>query len=211
MPAVKNIVLGYKRKLPSHISVDDMVSAGIVGLLSAVDKYDAKRNDTFAAYASTCIRYAIINDLRQWDHLSRGYRHDVKKLDETHFELEKTLKRTPTDDEIKQHSGLNDKQFAMARENSNIKFLSLEDNECSEQNPLDKIFIKEAIDIVREVMDHFSYKMRRTLELFYFEGKNQVEIAKELNVSEGRVSQLRKEALKDLQPVRKMLEDGFSN
>ena len=82
MPTVRTIVLGYERKLPSHISVDDLVNAGIVGLLAAVDNYDAKRDETFGAYASIRIRCAIINELRQWDHLSRVYRQCVKKLEE---------------------------------------------------------------------------------------------------------------------------------
>lgn len=211
MPTVRTIVLGYTRKLPPHISVDDMVNAGIEGLLSAVDNYDAKRADTFSAYASIRIRCAIINNLRQWDHLSRGYRQRVKKMEESYFELERKLQRMPTDEEIKEHSGLNDDQFAAAKEDSSITFLNFEDKECSERNLIDEISIKEAMSFVREALDHFSYKMRRTMELHYFEGKNQSEIAKELNVSEGRISQLRKQALEDLQPVRKILEDGFLN
>lgn len=211
MPTVKNIVLGYKRKLPPHITVDDLVSAGIVGLLTAANNYDAKRDSTFRAYAGICIRCAIINDLRQWDHLSRGYRERVKKLEGTYCELEKKLKRVPTDEEIKEHSGMNDNQFALAKENSNIKFVAYEDVEYSECNLIDEIFITEAMDVVKEAMNNFSYKARKTLELYYFAGKSQSEIAEELNITESRVSQIRKQALADLQPVRKILEDSFSN
>ena len=207
MPTVRTIVLGYERKLPPHIAVDDLVNAGIVGLLAAVDNYDAKRDDTFGAYASIRIRCAIINELRQWDHLSRVYRQRVKKLEEAYFDLEKKHKRLPTDEEIKDHTGLNDQQFKAAKENSSIKFLSFEDKEYSERNLVDEIFIKEAMGLVKDALSNLSYKMRRTLELYYFEGKKQSEIAKELNVSETRISQLRKKALEDLQPVRKILEE----
>ena len=207
MPTVRTIVLGYERKLPPHISVEDLVNAGIVGLLAAVDNYDDNRVDTFGAYASIRIRCAIINELRQWDHLSRVYRQRVKKLEEAYFELEKELKRIPTDEEIIKHSGLNEQQFRAAKENSSIRFLSFEDKEWSERNLIDEIFIKEAMAFVKDALSGLSYKMRRTLELYYFEGKKQSEIATELAVSETRISQLRKKALEDLQPVRKMLED----
>ena len=211
MPTVRTIVLGYERKLPPHISVDDLVNAGIIGLLAAVDNYDAKRDDTFGAYASIRIRCAIINELRQWDHLSRVYRQRVKKMEEAYFDLEKKFKRLPTDEEIQDHAGLNDQQFKAAKRNSSIKFLTFEDKECSERNLIDEIFIKESMGFVKEALNNLSYKMRRTLELYYFEGKKQSEIAKELNVSETRISQLRKKALEDLQPVRKILEDVLSN
>ena len=207
LPTVKSIVLGYERKLPPHISVDDLVNAGIVGLLAAVDNYDPERDETFGAYASIRIRCAIINELRQWDHLSRVYRQRVKKLEETYFELEKVKKRTPTDKEIQEYTGLNDEQFKAARENSSIKFLSFEDTEVSERNLVDEIFMKEAMGLVKNALSKLSFKMRRTLELYYFEGKKQSEIAEELNVSETRISQLRKKALEDLQPIRKTLED----
>ena len=211
MPTVRTIVLGYERKLPPHISVDDLVNAGIVGLLAAVDNYDAEREDTFGAYASIRIRCAIINELRQWDHLSRVYRQRVKKLEEAYFELEKQHRRIPTDEEIQDHTGLNEQQFKAAKENSSIRFLSFEDKESSERNLIDEIFIKEAMGFVKDALNSLSYKMRRTLELYYFEGKKQSEIAKELNVSETRISQLRKKALEDLQPVRKILEEVLSN
>jgi RNA polymerase sigma factor FliA len=210
LPTVKSIVLGYERKLPPHISVDDLVNAGVIGLLSAVDNYDPNREETFGAYASIRIRCAIINELRQWDHLSRVYRQRVKKLEETYFELEKKVRRSPTDEEIQEHSGLNDEQFKAARENSSIRFLSFEDTEVSERNIVEEIYLKEAMDLVKDALSNLSFKMRRTLELYYFEGKKQSEIARELNVSETRVSQLRKKALADLQPIRKILEDVLS-
>ena len=210
LPTVKSIVLGYERKLPPHISVDDLVNAGVIGLLAAVDNYDPNREETFGAYASIRIRCAIINELRQWDHLSRVYRQRVKKLEETYFELEKKVRRSPTDEEIQEHSGLNDEQFKAARENSSIRFLSFEDTEVSERNIVEEIYLKEAMDLVKDALSNLSFKMRRTLELYYFEGKKQSEIARELNVSETRISQLRKKALADLQPIRKILEDILS-
>jgi RNA polymerase sigma factor FliA len=207
MPIVKTIVLGYERKLPPHISVDDLVNAGVVGLIAAVDNYDPERDDTFGAYAAIRIKCAIINELRQWDHLSRVYRQRVKQLEETYLELEKKNRRVPREDEIKEHLGFSDEQFKAALENSSIRFMSYEDTQVSERNLVDEIFIKEAMGLIQDAFGNLSFKMRRTLELYYFEGKKQSEIAKELNVSETRVSQLRKKALEDLQPVRKLLED----
>ncbi|MBA3027922.1 MAG: sigma-70 family RNA polymerase sigma factor [Desulfobacteraceae bacterium] len=207
MPTVKTIVLGYERKLPPHISVEDLVNAGVVGLLAAVDNYDPQRDETFGAYAAIRIKCAIINELRQWDHLSRVYRQRVKQLEETFLELEKKNRRAPSEDEIKKQLGFNDEQFKSAMENSSIRFLTYEDTQVSERNLVDEIFMKEAMGLVKEAFNGLTPKMRRTLELYYFEGKKQSEIAKELKVSETRISQLRKKALEDLAPVRKILED----
>lgn len=207
MPTVKTIVLQYERKLPAYISIEDLVNAGTVGLLAAIENYDPKRSNTFGAYATIRIKGAIINELRQWDYLSRLSRKRVRELEQAYLNLGNQFQRDPTDEEVMAETGLNTEQYERTKKNSNIRFLNFEDEVCYERNLVEEIFLKQAMKPVKDALKRLSHKTRRTLEMFYFEEKSLREIAKELDVSESRISQLRKKAIEELQPIRKILEE----
>src|ERR1700761_6336934 len=100
LPLVRNVVDRIKLTLPSHIDADDLYSVGVTGLLAAVRKYDPEQGNTFAGYAATRIRGAILDELRRMDWCPRRARARGRKLKEAINALEQKLGRVATEDEI---------------------------------------------------------------------------------------------------------------
>ncbi|MEN0058775.1 MAG: sigma-70 family RNA polymerase sigma factor, partial [Bdellovibrio sp.] len=99
-PLIKFIAQKIAVRLPSNIELDDLISAGVIGLMDAIEKYDSTRDNKFKTYAEFRIRGAILDELRAQDWVPRSIRDKAKLLDKTMVQLEADLGRTPTDEEI---------------------------------------------------------------------------------------------------------------
>src|SRR5689334_4798627 len=106
LPLVKAIAVRVHENLPVTVDLDDLVHAGILGLMDAVTKYDAGKNVAFRAYAKHRIKGAILDSLRQLDWASRDLRKRQKQVDSTTRDLAVKLGRTPCDDEVAEHMGV---------------------------------------------------------------------------------------------------------
>ncbi|MEJ1971903.1 MAG: sigma-70 family RNA polymerase sigma factor [Lacunisphaera sp.] len=105
LPLVRNVVDRIKLTLPPHIDADDLYSVGVTGLIAAVRKYNPEQGNTFAGYAATRIRGAILDELRRLDWCPRRARARARKLKESINDLEQRLGRTATEDEICEGNG----------------------------------------------------------------------------------------------------------
>ena len=103
---VKAIAVRVHENLPVSVDLDDLVHAGILGLMDAATKYDATKNVVFRAYAKHRIKGAILDSLRQLDWASRDLRKRQKQVDSTTRDLAETLGRTPCDDEVAERMGV---------------------------------------------------------------------------------------------------------
>ena len=112
LPLVRNVVDRIKLNLPPHVDVDDLYSVGVTGLIAAVRKYDPEQGHTFAGYATTRIRGAILDELRRLDWCPRRARAKAKKLKESINELEQKLGRAASEEEVRKHLGLTPKEYA---------------------------------------------------------------------------------------------------
>lgn len=92
----------FRRKLPAHVDLGDLISAGTIGMLGAVEAYDAERNEQFAPYAKARIRGAMLDELRANDILSRHFRKRMDDVEEASHRLRQELGRDPDDAEIAQ-------------------------------------------------------------------------------------------------------------
>ena len=106
MPQVRLIARRIHDRLPQSISLDDLVSTGIVGLISAIDRYDATQGVKLKTYAEYKIRGAILDSLRQMDWAPRQQRKRARLIEAAIAQLEQDLRREPTADEIAQHLGI---------------------------------------------------------------------------------------------------------
>lgn len=208
MPTVRRIVLQYNRKLPPKIDIDDLVSAGIVGLLRAMEKFDPERGVNFTSFANYYIKGSILDELRQWDHLTRGERQMSKKMEMTYLELEQKLKRQPTDEEVAQAMQLPLEKFYKHKTLSKLGFLSFEDHWDGEgaEDLLELIFHKELKLKLTRAISRLPKNERVVIDFCYFKGKTMKTAAKFLEVSEGRASQLHKQAMARLVKARRELE-----
>src|SRR5215471_8786046 len=97
LPQVKFIARRIHERLPQHVPLDDLVHAGIVGLIDAMHKYDTKKNVRFASYAKFRIRGAILDSLREMDWSPRDLRRQARRVEEAHDKLRLELGRNPSE------------------------------------------------------------------------------------------------------------------
>src|SRR5215470_13804154 len=96
LPEVRYIARRIHDRLPSHVSFDDLVHAGILGLIDAVDKFDPSKNVQLKSYARFRIRGEILDSLRQLDWSPRHLRRQARRIEEINRELGAQLGRNPT-------------------------------------------------------------------------------------------------------------------
>jgi len=105
-PYIEKVARRLARRLPAHVEIDDLVSAGVIGLMEAAERFDPKRVDRFEAFAEFRIRGAMLDDLRARDTLSRDMRRLSNELREATRKLESELGRSPDQTELAQSLGL---------------------------------------------------------------------------------------------------------
>src|SRR5256885_13883168 len=111
LPEVRYIARRIHDRLPSHVSFDDLVHAGILGLIDAVDKFDPAKNVQLKSYARFRIRGAIIDSLREMDWGSRQLRRQARQIEEATRELSLALGRAPSEPEIAQRLSMSLEEF----------------------------------------------------------------------------------------------------
>ena len=225
-PLVKTIAGRLAIKLPRHISQDDLLSSGIMGLLDAIDKFDAEKGVEFKSYAEFRIRGAMIDELRSMDWVPRSVRRNAKRLEEAYGKVEKEKMRPADDEEVAKELGLElngfyrlldeTRSISIVRENgeSNIN-PQTEKNSLWKMsytgvgiNPLDSLNIAEGRDVIAQTIDELPKNERMVVALYYYEELTMKEIGKVMGYTESRVSQLHTKAIIRL---RNSLKDYFEN
>ncbi|MEO1174886.1 MAG: sigma-70 family RNA polymerase sigma factor, partial [Myxococcota bacterium] len=106
LPLVERIARSFLRRVPSHVTAEELVSAGVVGLLEAADRYEASRGIPFDRFASSRVRGAILDDLRRRDLMARDARSESKKLEQAIDSLTASLGRAPEEAELAEELGI---------------------------------------------------------------------------------------------------------
>ena len=105
LPLIKHIAHRVATRLPTNIEMRDLINAGVLGLLDAIDKFEPERNVKFKTYAEVRIRGAILDSLRNLDWAPRSLRKKSKDLEKTYAELSQKLGRPATDEEVSEALG----------------------------------------------------------------------------------------------------------
>jgi RNA polymerase sigma factor for flagellar operon FliA len=195
------------------VSLDELVSAGSVGLLQAMEGFDHDRGLAFSTFAMRRIRGAILDDLRARDPLSRADRAHARRHDAAIQELEQKLKRQPTQSEVAKHLGVDDDTLHRWRERAATAGpVSLESDRPGGQLAdwvgddggeaiHQTVEIAERRATIHTALNTLPRRERLVLSRSYLEEKTLREIAGELGVTESRVCQLRTQALARLRRV----------
>jgi RNA polymerase sigma factor for flagellar operon FliA len=198
--------------LPPSLERDDLVSAGVVGLIKAVDQFDSDRQVKFETYAIALIRGAILEMLREEDWVPRSVRERVKQLEKTYLSMETELGRPPTEQEVADALNLAPEEYArMLVETGRTSLLSLDDilvgSEGNEKLHLADVIHDENASTTLEVesremkrmlataIDRLPERERLVIALYYYEGLTFKEIGRILAISESRVYQLHTQAV----------------
>jgi RNA polymerase sigma factor for flagellar operon FliA len=208
---VENVVERMVPQVPSFMSRDDMMSAALVGLINAADRFDKSKGIQFSTFAEHRIRGAIFDEVRKLDWFSRSLREKHSRVMQTINNLEKRYGRTPDEEEVATamhldidayrdllgqvcHLGCVSLHETLDNSNEGRSFLE----NLADQNGIDPLAKIEASELAVKIADQLeklTEKERLVISLYYYEELNQKEIAEVLEVSEGRVSQLHSQAL----------------
>jgi len=205
LPIVKYNAERIGAKLPDEVDRDDLVSAGIFGLMDAIDAFDLDRGVKFETYCAPRIRGAILDELRSMDWVPRLVRSRSHKLEQVYRELERTLGRAPSEAEVAQRLNLPRHEYdKLKRDATAVSQVSLSrkygETDSSKEvceidviedkrgrNPITEIHRKDVRELITRGLTRAE---RLILILYYYEEMTMKEIGATLDLSESRVSQM---------------------
>jgi RNA polymerase sigma factor for flagellar operon FliA len=209
MPLVKRLAHHMKAKLPPSVEVDDLVQAGMIGLLDAITRYEETHGAQFETYAVLRIRGAMLDELRNSDWLPRSMRQNMRKIEAAMSALQQKLGHPPTESEVAKSLKLSLADYQdMLSDGGGHQLVYYEDFHDSEGNDsfLDRYAVDDA-DPLRSLMegdfrqavidaiDALPPREKILMGLYYEEELNLKEIGAVMGVSESRVSQLHTQAV----------------
>ncbi len=215
-PLVKYVVDRLALHLPKSVERDDLVSAAIIGLFDALEKYDASKGTKFETYAIWRIRGAILDELRSLDWASRSIRRKARNVEEVARDLGQRLGRAATENEVAEALNLSPVELSRLLDevhgtallslsksvssDEEQDFIQLEDivDDPSHRDALDQIETDEAREVLLETIDGLPEQQRLVVALYYYEEMTLKEIGEALHISESRVSQIHTRAVKTL-------------
>ena len=215
-PLIKYIASRLALRLPSHISMEDLISSGIIGLIDAVQKFDASKNINFKTYAEFRIKGAMLDELRSLDWIPRSVRKKTHLIEEAYAKLQRLLGRPAEAEEVAEFMDLEIGEFhKLLDETKTVSLVGLEEGRKNagghagylEHEVLETIEDDSARDALLAV--HFSGLQRIMLEaiealpdkeklmisLYYYEELTMKEIGQIMGYTESRISQLHTQAM----------------
>lgn len=224
IPVIKHLALKVSKGHEDGALIEDLISAGIVGLLEALERYEPERGVKLKTYAYLRIKGAMIDELRSKDFFSRVARSRNRQIEEAVRILEVKLKRPPEESEVAEFLQIDLEDYRkMLNEYKDLHVISIDEiseifsedretilryimNENSEDYPFE---LKELERILAKEIERLPEKQRLVLTLYYYEDLNMKEIAKVLNITEARVSQIHTQAIFNLRiSLEKYLKDS---
>lgn len=212
MAQVRLIARRIHGRLPGNVSLDDLISTGMIGLISAIDRFDATQGVKLKTYAEYKIRGAILDSLRQMDWAPRQQRRRARQIELAVSELEREFRREPTEDEIASHLGIaleEYQEWAGDAHGLNVGSLDIAWEEPgsetinhisdSEQHWPSLLLEKSELNrLLVQAVERLPNPERTVLSLYYLEELTLREIAGVMEIHESRVSQLKTQGVSRL-------------
>lgn len=208
MPLVRRQALTLQVRLPASIELDDLIQAGMVGLLEALGRFDATQGATFATFASQRIRGAMMDELRTRDWLPRSVRRSARAVDGAVRQLEQQLGRAPEEHEIAHHLEMPLSEYQQLLNDTNSgQLLPFEElvadggepvsNELN-NSPFEQLLDGQQRQTLIDAIEALPEREKLLMALYYQEELNLKEVGAVLGVTESRVSQLHSQAVSRL-------------
>lgn len=208
-PLVKRIAHHMMAKLPASVQVDDIIQAGMIGLLDAVNRYEEAQGAQFETYAAQRIRGAILDELRAADWLPRGIRKSMRKIENAMRAVGHKLGRAPGEQELADHLGIPLAEYQhMLQEARGYQLLYYEDLTASDDDnffdrhtdrahpsPLEEMIDEDMRERLIESIEELPEREKLVMGLYYEQELNLREIGEVLGVTESRVCQLHSQAI----------------
>jgi len=227
-PLVKYVAGRTAAGLPPHVEEADLISYGLGGLISAIERFDLSRDIKFETYAIMRIKGAIIDEVRSLDWVPRSVRARAREVERAHAKLEHSLQRAPTDQELAGELGITVEELGeslLAISNSSIVALdelwSVSDSSGDQVSLMDTIEdpaapdpakaldVGDLKDRIAESIAKLPEREKLVIALYYYENLTLREIGEVLGVTESRVSQMHTKAVLRLRS--RMQEESFED
>jgi RNA polymerase sigma factor for flagellar operon FliA len=212
LPLVKTIIGRLAMTLPAHVDIEDLYSAGLVGLLNAVRNYDSRNGTSFETYARLRIRGAVFDELRRMDWVPRSVHSKARRVQVVMQEIEQKKGEVPTEVEmaralkisVSEYQQLLDEirpatficlDVAQHTENDEgpSRYETLADP--TQENPMEAAGRHELTRLIAQRLEQLPEMQRKVLALYYFEGLRLREIAEAYGLTESRICQIHAQAI----------------
>lgn len=207
-PLVKRIAYHMMMRMPASIQVDDLIQAGMIGLIEAAQKYDASRGASFETYAGIRIRGAIVDEMRRGDWVPRSVHRNARRVARAVAAVEARVGRDATDAEVAAELDVSlAEYFEMLQDSSGSRLFSYEETFGDEDSNIDasehsSAFVSPFDGVQRDGLKKalaiaiagLPERERMVLALYYDQELNLKEIGLVLGVSESRISQIHSQA-----------------
>lgn len=219
MPYIKYTAYRYQWKIPPQLTVDDLVSAGVMGLLDAIDKFDSAKNVKLKTYAEFRIKGAILDEIRANDWAPKTLRQKMSLIKAAYADIERAEGRTATEEEVAERLGmpLHELLETLQRSNS-AAVVSLEElgetwaassggdsadvyehiADPDAESPLEVAERKARQSRLADMINELEEKERLVVALYYYEEMTLKEIGLILDLTESRICQIHSQALAKL-------------
>ncbi len=222
---VKHIAARFAMRVPSSVFFDELVSAGSLGLIDAVDKFDPSKHVSLKTYAQYRIKGAILDELRSMDPYSRTTRKKIQDISRAVKSIEDRKKAPADDDEICRELGvsldgyydmlttihgagvLRLDEFIKTRKNETYSQTSFQSGIKGDEDPADSFDQKELALVLAETIKTLTQKEQMVVSLYYFDELTLKEIGEVLSLTESRICQIHTAVLVKL---KARLKDYFS-
>ena len=212
LPMVKRIAYHMMTRLPASVEVDDLIQAGLMGLMDAVNRYDSEQGALFETYATQRVRGAMLDELREADWASRNVRRAGRQIENAMHVLQQRHQRPPSEQEIADEMGLDiHAYFDLLNDARGAQLVYYEDLHEAEGDdflerfadrfhpgPLDALASRHFKKALAQAVGLLPEREKQLMGMYYEQEMNFKEIGAVLGVSESRVCQLHSQAISRL-------------
>lgn len=209
---VRQEALRLQKRLPASVELDDLIQAGAMGFLGAIENFDPKKGVTLSAWITQRVRWSLLDELRERDWVPRRVRTHTREISTIIQQIEQETGRQPSESDIAERMGVSLKEFQQMLADNNCSQMysmdELQDNyadvweangdENAALNPLNDALQKNLIDTISQHIRVIPEREQIILQLYYQQDLNMKEIGLVLGITETRVSQLHSLAIKRL-------------